>query len=368
MGIFVAVHAVEYSIRSPNSLNWARIRVDITDLDCLLTTKSLRQFYCHSWQASDMAGIAQQVSGFIALPIQFKPSRSFPEPVTHYIYLRPDEPKLASIEAPRSLFLVNMPITTTEQHLKHLFATQLSAGRVERVDFADSSLPLHPSPPTDHVQMAKNSKKRKRVTSSELEIELQDATLPETWDRTLHPTGSHGVVVFVDRPSMEASLRAAKKAVKLGTSITWGEGIEHQIPPLGLKRYQAHHALQYPSRKELLTSVDSYMSAYGRWEEARSREEAKKRQQPDEDGFITVTKGARGGVVRKEDAKELGEKQKEKEKENGIENFYRFQMRERRKEEQGRLMRQFEEDKRKVEEMRRRRGRMVVSSVCAGGR
>ncbi len=61
------------------------------------------------------------------------------------------------------------------------------------------------------------------------------------------------------------------------------------------------------------------------------------------------------------DAKELGEKQKEKEK--GIENFYRFQMRERRKEQQGELMRKFEEDKRRVEEMRKRRGRIVVSFV-----
>ena len=308
-----------------------------------------------------MTGIARQVSGFIALPIQFKPSRSFPEPVTHYMYLRPDEPKLPSPEASRSLFLVNIPVTSTAEHLKHLFATQLLAGRVERVDFADST--FTPKPLTQHVQIAKNSKKRKRVTSSDLEIQLQDAVLPETWDRTIHPCGSQAVVVFVDRPSMEASLKAAKKAVKLGTSITWGEGIEHRTPPLGLKRYGAHQALCYPSRQELLSSVDSYMSAYGRLEEARSREEAKKRQQPDEDGFITVTKGARGGVVRKEDAKELGEKQKEKEK--GIENFYRFQMRERRKEEQGRMMRQFEEDKKKVEEMRRRRGKIMVSPVFA---
>jgi ribosomal RNA-processing protein 7 len=303
-----------------------------------------------------MAGVARQVSGFIVLPIQFKSSPSFPEPVTHYIYLRPDEPKLPSTEAPRSLFLVNIPITTTEQHLKHLFATQLTAGRVERVNFDDSTSTSKLI--TENAQSAKHGKKRKRITSSELEVELETATLPETWDRTINPSGSHAVVVFVDRPSMEASLKAVKKAAKLGTTITWGEGIENRIPPLGLKRYEAHHALRYPSRKELLSSVDSYMSAYSRMEEARSREEAKKRQQPDEDGFVTVTKGARGGVIRKEDAKELGER--EKEKETGIENFYRFQMRERRKEEQGRLMRQFEEDKRKVEEMRRRRQRIVV--------
>ncbi len=316
-----------------------------------------------------MAKVARQVACFTALPIQFKSSPSFPEPVTHYIYLRPDEPKLPTADAPRSLFLVNIPITTTEQHLKHLFAVQLSAGRVERIDFSDSTParnPHHENAPTP-----KNSKKRKRVTSSELELELEDVSLPPTWGRTIHPSGSHAVVLFIDRPSMEASLKAAKRAAKLRSTITWGDGIEDKIPPLGLQRYETHHDLRYPSRSELLASVDSYMSAYARMEEARSREEAKKRQQPDEEGFITVTKGARGGVVRKEDAKELGERQKEREKDGGIENFYRFQMRERRKEEQGGLMRRFEEDKRRVVEMRSRRrrsGRVVVGSAFPPGK
>jgi len=163
---------------------------------------------------------------------------------------------------------------------------------------------------------------------------------------------------------MEASLKAAKKAAKLAVTITWGKGIKDRIPPLGLKRYEAHHALCYPSRNELLSSVDSYMTAYARMEEARSREEAKKRQQPDEDGFITVTKGARGGVVRKEDAKQLGEKQREKDRNKHKEmgNFYRFQMREMRKEQQGELMRKFDDDKRRLDEMRKRRGKIVVST------
>lgn len=306
-----------------------------------------------------MATIARQVSGFTALPIQFKSSPSFIVPVSHYIYLRPDEAKLPTAETPRSLFLVNIPITSTAEHFKHLFASQLASGRVERVDFPDPTSPSRSL--NKHVPPAKPSKKRKRTTAAELALELENASLPQTWDRAIQPSGSHAVVVFVDKPSMEASLKAARKAAKLGTAITWGEGIEHRIPPLGRRRYEAHHALRYPARTELLSSVDEYMTLFGRMEEARSRDEGRKRQQPDEDGFVTVTKGARGGVVRTEEARELGEKEKAKAKQGGIENFYRFQMRERRKEEQGRLMREFEKDKRKVEETRRRKGRMVVS-------
>jgi Rrp7 RRM-like N-terminal domain/Ribosomal RNA-processing protein 7 (RRP7) C-terminal domain len=314
-----------------------------------------------------MAEIARQVSGFIALPIQLI-SPSSASSVTHYLYLRPDQPKLPTAESAHSLFLVNIPFNTTEQHLKHLFAVQLSAGRVKHVDFSHSTTPSsHPTSDTALLASSNTSKKRKRITSSELELQLQHATLPDTWDRAIHPSGSHAVVVFVDKPSMEASLKAAKKAVKLATTITWGKGIENRIPPLGLKRYEAHHALCYPSRNELLSSVDSYMSAYARMEEAHSREEAKKRQQPDGDGFITVTKGARGGVVRKEDAKQLGEKQREKDrnKDKGMGNFYRFQMREVRKEQQGELIRKFDDDKRRLDEMRKRRGKIVVSHGSA---
>jgi hypothetical protein len=192
-----------------------------------------------------------------------------------------------------------------------------------------------------------------------MQIELQQHQLPTVWARTLHTGGSHAVVLFVDRPSMEASLKAAKRAVKLSSRIIWGHGVDDKVSELGLQRYQEHNRSQYASRRELLQSVDSYMSSYLKMEEARTRADARKRQMPDEEGFVTVTKGARGGVVRTEDAKELGEKQQAKNK--GLDDFYRFQMRERRKEEQGEFLRKFEEDKKRVDEMKKRRGRVRVS-------
>ncbi len=58
-----------------------------------------------------------------------------------------------------------------------------------------------------------------------------------------------------------------------------------------------------------------------------------------------------------DEAKEVADKQREKEKERakGTEDFYRFQMRERRKDREEGLVRRFEEDRRRVEEMRRKR-------------
>jgi ribosomal RNA-processing protein 7 len=287
-----------------------------------------------------MTKVPREVSGFTAFPVTFSATKAYPTNSKHYIYVKPHDPKIPDEDAPRSLFLANIPVTTSEIHLKHLFATQLSSGRVE---FSDG-----PAKSSQVVNIeGKTGKKRKRVTAEELEGSLESHALPEIWQSRLHISGAHAVVVFVDRPSMEASLKAVKKAIKLGTEVVWGKGIEDKISPQGLQRYSIHNKL--------------YMSAYSQMEEARSREAAKKRQLPDEDGFVTVTKGA----VRREEANEVAERAKEKSK--GFENFYRFQTREKLKEQQGELVRKFEEDKRRVEEMRKRRGKMRVC-CCSSNR
>ena len=101
------------------------------------------------------------------------------------------------------------------------------------------------------------------------------------------------------------------------------------------------------------------MTAFASLEATRAEALARQRQEPDEDGFVTVTKGGRNAPVRQEEAQEKAEKQREKRK--GLEDFYRFQTREKRKERAGELMKKFEEDKEKVRRMKERRGKFRVS-------
>lgn len=296
-----------------------------------------------------MVKVAKEVGNFLALPVTLRSSLTTSEDAKHYIYVKPHDPKLADEDAARSLFLVNIPVTTTEEHLKHLFTTQLSAGRVRDVHFSE-----HAAGTSAVATSTGRSKKRKRMTADEIEAGLDKHHLPIVYDRQVHASGSTAIVVFVDRPSMELSLKVARKVVKSGQELIWGEGIEDKLPSLGLERYQRANQLRYPSRRELLRCVDGYMTAYAQMEEARAQENARKRQVADEDGFVTVVRGTRGGA-RAEDIKDLGEKQKLKDKGRSVEDFYRFQMRERRKAEQEQLLHKFGEDKRKVEEMRKRR-------------
>lgn len=300
------------------------------------------------------------VPGYSVLPVQLPPTPSFPNPAAHYFYVRPHEPRIPDPDSSRSLFIVNIPETSTELHFRNLFSNQLSSGRIERVVFHNpsstkSTLPNPSNPDSDN---SKISKKRKRATVGELQSELDSVTFPALWDRQLQPGGSHVLVIFVDRPSMEASFKAVKKAAKLSTKIIWGEGIGDKLAPLGSQRYENHKRLQYPSQSELLQVVNDYMSVFSRLEEAQAYEDSKREQTVDEDGFITVVRGPKVSEAREQELKELAKKQKESNK--GLEDFYRFQMREKRKQREGQLLRKFEDDKKKVEEMKRRRKRIMV--------
>ena len=107
------------------------------------------------------------------------------------------------------------------------------------------------------------------------------------------------------------------------------------------------------------------MTAYASLEAERARARARKRQEPDEDGFITVTRGGRTGPARMEEAAERLEKQKQRQK--GLDDFYRFQGREKRKERETQLRRKFEGDREKVKRMREARGAFKVCFLSSTG-
>lgn len=121
-----------------------------------------------------------------------------------------------------------------------------------------------------------------------------------------------------------------------------------------------HQTSSYPSKADILQSVNKYMTSLAANEAAEVEASARQRQKPDEDGFVTVTRGGRNNPARQEVARSLAERQKEKRK--GLEDFYRFQSRESRKERAKELVKKFEEDKQKIRVMRERKNAFKVST------
>ncbi|KAH8808074.1 ribosomal RNA-processing protein 7-domain-containing protein [Xylogone sp. PMI_703] len=319
-----------------------------------------------------MVQIPASIGDYLVLPISIPPTPAYQISTTHHIYLRQHAPKIPTPDDSRSLFLVNTPVDSTEAHFRSIFTSLVGAGRFESISFEDekdvhstTGLPRLPNQSAD--KKLSKGKKRKRAAA---ESDERDTELPQTWDRSLRRSGGTAIVVLVDEASVNAVLKAVKKLHKPGKEAQkypiWGHDVsEAQTSKLGSARYAAHHALRYPDPVSLQSSIEAFMAAFNAREEAALRHAKRLRNVPDEDGFVTVTRGGgRAGPARREEAeekrREMEEKEEKKRREMG--DFYRFQMRERRKAEQGELVKRFEEDRRRVEAMKEKRGRFRPES------
>lgn len=177
-----------------------------------------------------------KIAGYQILPLTLPPVPAIPKQATHYLYLRPHEPKIPTASAIRSLFAVNVPFDASELHVKHLFATQLSLshGRIEEVQLsADKRRPVGDETAVAQPSVAGKTKKRKRLAEVVLPEDIVGAALPQSWDRDLQQNGGTAVIVFVDRSSMDAALKAARKSHKNKQKVAWGAGLENQVTELG---------------------------------------------------------------------------------------------------------------------------------------
>lgn len=310
-----------------------------------------RDYKVHTMTPKPRPRVATQVLDFTVLPIRQPSTPSFTKETTHYLYIRGNAPRLPTEENPRELFLANVPVDATETHIKSLFAESLGGVRLESVSFADARVGKGIKAPVVHA------KKRKRG-AEDGEAGEEIGQLPYIWDREVHRSGGTAVVRCVDRQSAEIALREAKKVSRGSREIIWGHGIEGKVPALGRARYKAHHDLRYPDHAALQASVDQFMEVFSAQETERARALARQRSEPDEDGFVTVTRGGRAGPAREEDARLKEEELKKREKNRVKNDFYRFQLREKQKERAKELVKGFEEDRRRVDEMKGRRGKV----------
>ncbi|KAJ1326555.1 ribosomal RNA-processing protein 7 [Microdochium nivale] len=305
--------------------------------------------------------------GFSVLPIAMPPLPSFPVQTTHHVYLRRNAPKVPTADDPRSLFLANVPVDSTEAHFRALFNSLVGAGQFESITFERERAAAQRTTSHEPAQAARiaahhhlHQKKRKREDE-----ELQDtmaAELPDTWERPLHRSGSTAVALLADEKSVESVLRAVRK---LGSKAAkkypvWGEGVkEDKVAPLGSAWLKAHNKLSYPGTEAVQAAVDAYFTLFNR-KEAEAEQLAKRlRNEPDEDGFVTVTRGGRNAPARMDEAEEAKRRMLERaqKKKDETQDFYRFQLRERRKAEQAELLRRFADDRKKVDAMREKRGK-----------
>jgi ribosomal RNA-processing protein 7 len=312
-----------------------------------------------------MAPIPITIGDFTVLPISMPPVPSFPQKVTHHIYIRRNAPKIPAADDARMLFVTNVPADSTEAHFRALFVSLVGAGKFESITFdsdrknSDFANALQPA---QAAGLAAHSKKRKRGVDEATRSKQEEAAqLPEVWSRTLKRSGSTAMVRCVDGKSVDLILRAAAKVHKTKKFPVWGEGTGDHVAPLGSRWLMSHNRLSYPDKATLQASVDAFFTVFNRNEEEAAQLAKRLRSEPDEDGFVTVTRGGRNGPAGKDAAEEAKRKMLEREakKKDELSNFYRFQGREKRKAEQEDFKRRFKEDQKKVAAMKAQRGKFV---------
>jgi len=153
-----------------------------------------------------------------------------------------------------------------------------------------------------------------------------------------------GYIVFKKSSSLTAALNLDSSAVRVLSS-------EKKPIPTGMKKWTQEYHMQYPDSTKLQAEVDEFMETFDKKKEQSEMEEADARNQPDDEGWVTVGRGGRNPAAPRLDAAELQERRKKKKKQ-ALLNFYQFQQRETRREHIARLRKKFDNDKKKIAEMK----------------
>ncbi|KAL7786648.1 ribosomal RNA-processing protein 7 domain-containing protein [Trichoderma ceciliae] len=297
---------------------------------------------------------------FAILPIQMPPVPSFPETALHEVRIRRNAPKIPTANDSRSLFLKNIPADSTEPHFRAVFTDLVGAGRFEAITFEDDNKAAVAIDPARALKVAGFARKRKRGDVEDDEkAEEEAARLPDIWTRQLHRSSSTAIVLLADEKSVQLVLKAIAKLQKTRKYPVWGQSLSGEVQPLGSPWMSSHLRLCRADKAEIQKATHAFFNVFNRKEKEAAELSKRLRNEPDEDGFVTVTRGGKAAPANQYEAEEARQKMVEKasKKRSEMKDFYRFQLRERRKQEQAELLKRFEEDKRKVNAMREKRGK-----------
>jgi len=176
-------------------------------------------------------------------------------------------------------------------------------------------------------------------------------------EAVLHPSGMSGMVAFadVDGPRQALDVAAAGGAVEY--CPRWAREGTEEDGPIGLRKLVTESlAATQPDQRALEQEVNDWWEAN---ERRKAEKEAQRRAVMEEEGWTMVVShkgrkrtrdegGTAVGAVRAERVEEA----KKKKKPQALQDFYRFQQREKHRNELAELRKAFEEDKKKLQALR----------------
>ncbi|KAF9295612.1 Ribosomal RNA-processing protein 7 [Mortierella antarctica] len=337
-----------------------------------MVSKKSKKAEASSSTSTSTSSALDQISNFHILPIHMpsltltsaSQTSSAYKNIIHYLYIKKHESPREDPKTPkdRTLFVLNVPVDATEAHFRDLFKPY---GRIAAVHFIsrirDTSLTKEEREHQEELEQLereaelreqeahaggnkKGGKKGKKAQS-----EAQDH---HHHHRTIYSSASQAYVVFLEEPELAKAL--AMKRKKRSWIDTGSEGTK--LSGLGVSKWLEEYHHKRPAVAALQTKVDEYMDKFERSEYEAQQAALARHNVMDEDGFTLVTsaghKGANSDGVISIKAVKAEEAQHIKPKKKELQDFYRFQMREAKRDKLVDLRRKFEEDKVRIEALK----------------
>lgn len=310
---------------------------------------------------------------------------------SHYAYMRAHDG-----EDDKTMFMVNLPTDTTDRHIKSIFA---SAGAVESVRLWKSEVLSEAIVEKEEEEFSTKGNKRDGGPPIVVQLPSIDPRHPHHF----LPTATSAHITFLDESSLERALfqshvkswpdpfsgisqakarlesqeeqpqNRKKKSIRTADEAAAAAG-SISAPPVGVEYLLSRHRALRPSLADVKAHVDSVIANY----DYRKTHPIKKKigiqavsvgpngELLDEDGFTIVkssgkygrTADGEGGssvkVARRRGGDNLEDDavKEKKRKRFELEDFYRFQKREQKREELATLRAKFQEDQEKVKKLK----------------
>lgn len=279
-----------------------------------------------------------EIKGFQILSVRLPESNG-----THYIYFRKHDVKgnqsaTSQYISGRLMFVFNLPIETNLTTLKKYFQQVAIGATLE----------------TYYPSMVTDSEEDVYIDLSQLTSDIDYQQDGHILDITLKLPKNCGIVTFIDKASFQLAFNSLKKLSNDSKSTNW------PMAALGSKFLLGKYKQQIYDPAELAASVSSALSDFNRAEQ-ESREELKRLTElVDEDGFTLVVgshRKTKAGIMGKQKyAATVGsENAKTKMKKKEKEDFYRFQLREKKKAEMTDLLKKFKQDQERIKIMKEKK-------------
>lgn len=236
------------------------------------------------------------------------------EPHFHQIHIKPHADSLRaakrdSLRPPdRTLFVLNVPPYITETNLQNAFE---DAGQVERIYLCDK-----PGEFADDVEESEYFRLNRKFSFK------------------------CAYLVFRTSKGMQNAMQLSR--------------IASGPIKCGMQKWCDQNLARIPDPVRLQAEIDTFISQYD--EKKQIEDEAAKNNEADDDGWVTVTKKTHPVIEKKESIfNRIEEKEQQKKNRKELKDFYRFQSKDSKVQQIAQLRKRFEEDKKKVEQLKKSR-------------